>query len=416
MLRRPLRRAGPLLWALLPLCTAPLAAQHGGEGGISLGAQAIPLLTHATPVLHGESRTEGYLTQPMVMARAATPGGALELRGMLNLEGLTLADGELNAGIWGEGFVDRRHPHTYLHELMGVARLGRAGGVQGSLAAGRGFVPYGTDDPMARPLVKYPANHHYAQILERWVAAAAVRAGPVGVEGALFNGDEPEGPTGLGRPGRFGDSWAARLTLWPLAGVEVQGSHARVASPELPGGEGNDHHQWSASARWESPAGQYALAEWARSTDYDDGREGGSYHTLLAEAAAPLGPVRLAARLERTDRPEEERLLDPFRTASHAGAHLIGVTRWEIATVQLSAPLPPAGPLRAAPFLEVARLRARETIRPSFFEPARFYGAERMWSLSVGARLALGAGHGRAGRYGAALPPSPAAGPTHHQH
>ena len=29
-----------------------------------------------------------------------------------------MPDGELALGDWGEGFVDRRHPHTYLHELV----------------------------------------------------------------------------------------------------------------------------------------------------------------------------------------------------------------------------------------------------------------------------------------------------------
>ena len=83
---------------------------------------------------------------------------------------------------WGEGFIDRRHPHTYLHELMfsfddllgkvdGAARL--------SLAAGKGFAPFGTDDPMVRPVLRYPVNHHLAQILERAVAILGVSSGPV---------------------------------------------------------------------------------------------------------------------------------------------------------------------------------------------------------------------------------------------
>ena len=46
-----------------------------------------------------------------------------EALGILNLEGLTLSRGELDLGEWGEGFVDRRHPHTYLHELMAGVQL-----------------------------------------------------------------------------------------------------------------------------------------------------------------------------------------------------------------------------------------------------------------------------------------------------
>ena len=89
-----------------------------------------------------------------------------------NLEGWTLDRGELNAGVWGEGYVDRRHPHTFLHELILSATTSLAG-FDASLSAGRGFAPFGTDDPMVRPFVKYPANHHLAQILERWVAIGA---------------------------------------------------------------------------------------------------------------------------------------------------------------------------------------------------------------------------------------------------
>ena len=90
-----------------------------------------------------------------------------------------MPEGELAPGMWGEGFVDRRHPHTYLHELVLAADdlLGAAdGATRISLSAGKGFAPFGTDDPMVRPFLRYPVNHHLAQILERAVAIAA-RAG-----------------------------------------------------------------------------------------------------------------------------------------------------------------------------------------------------------------------------------------------
>ena len=51
-------------------------------------------------------------------------------------------------------------------------------------------------------------------LLERLVAIVAVRTGPLVLEGAVFNGDEPSSPTALGSPDRFGDSWSARAT-WP---------------------------------------------------------------------------------------------------------------------------------------------------------------------------------------------------------
>ena len=48
-----------------------------------------------------------------------------------------------------------------------------------SLTAGKGFAPFGTDDPMSRPVLRYPVNHHLAQILERAVAIGRSIAGAV---------------------------------------------------------------------------------------------------------------------------------------------------------------------------------------------------------------------------------------------
>lgn len=387
--------------ALAVIGLLALASAAPVSGQLSVSAHGIGLVTHASPAVGGESYTEAYVTQPMVLAAWRAGGGRVELSGILNLEGVTLAGGELNAGIWGEGFVDRRHPHTYLHELTATLRAGH-----GSLTAGRGFAPFGTDDPMARPFVKYPANHHLAQILERTVVIGALTAGPVTVEAAVFNGDEPTGPGDLPDLERFGDSWSGRATVRRGAGWEAQASHAYVVSPELPSGAGLDHRQWSASVRYEAvdhALRPYAMIEWARSTDVDDGRDGSSYATMLAEAAATRWGIRMAARLERTERPEEERLLDPFRTQPHVGGQPLGVTRWTIGSLGVSAAGLGVRGVSASPLLEVALLSAVEAVSPSFFVPAQFYGSERMWSLSAGIRLAWGPLHARMGRYGAAV-------------
>src|SRR5512147_633062 len=68
-------------------------------------AQAIGLLTDVSPAMNGHDLTEGYITQPVLMAMLG--GGAFAFQGTLDLEGVTLRRGELNAGIWGEGYVDR---------------------------------------------------------------------------------------------------------------------------------------------------------------------------------------------------------------------------------------------------------------------------------------------------------------------
>ena len=408
-------RAALLAGALVAGASAPAGAQaheHGGGSGWSLGAGAIPLATRAAPAMGGEVLTEAYLSQPVVAGHARLPGGWLALQGMLNLEGLTLRRGELNAGIWGEGYVDRRHPHTYLHEAVATATIVDRASVAASVSVGKGFAPFGTDDPMSRPFVKYPANHHLAQILERLVAIGALRAGPLLVEGGIFNGDEPRGPGDLASPERFGDSWSARASLLPLAGLEAQASYASVASPEFPAGSGLDHRKWSASARYEA-AGQregasYVLVEWARTDEYAGEERSFTFESWLAEAALRRGGAELAVRLESTLRPEEERLEDPFRTpVPHPDVHLLGVTRWRIATASLAAPALEGSGLRARPFVEVARARVEETLGSPVFDPAELYGSDRLWSLSLGARVQVGSPHGRMGRYGvAAVPPA----------
>src|SRR5207247_2478024 len=117
-------------------------------------------------------------------------GERLLLHAIADFEGGSIQYGQLATGAYGEGYYDRRHPHTYVHELMftGGDLLGRwDGDVVVSLSAGKGFAPFGTHDPMSRRPMLYPANHHLAQILERAVAVTAITAGKVTLEGGTFN-------------------------------------------------------------------------------------------------------------------------------------------------------------------------------------------------------------------------------------
>lgn len=370
-------------------------------------AQAVPVLTRTSPLAPSGSGWGAALSQPVVMAMATS--GAFRATATLNLEGATIPDGEATFGAWGEGFVDRRHPHTYAHELMlawtgRVAPLGQGGAV--SLAAGKGFVPFGTDDPMVRPLQRYPVNHHLAQILERWTAIAGVRTGAVAVEAALFNGDEPERPGQWPRVARFGDSWAARVTVAPLRGVELQGSHAEVRSPEHRPGAGTDQRKWSASGRLVRPIGPqsqlYALAEWARTTE-----AGGffRYGSLLGETSLTRGRVRLAYRFERTDRPEEERLPGaPTRSARpHLDNSILGASRLALHTVRAEWSVR-QGRMLAQPFLEATLGAIRPLPDAGVFDAQAFYGRTRVRTVSSGVRLTLGAPMWRMGRYGVVAP------------
>jgi hypothetical protein len=179
-----------------------------------------------------------------------------------------------------------------------------------------------------------------------------------------------------------------------------------VTSPELASGGGLDQRKWSVGARLERDRGtvRSALVEWARTYDLFGDIQTNHFSSFLAEGTAAVRTATVSARFENTTRPEEERLLDPFRfSRSPTDLAILGITRWQIASAAFSAPLP----LRAAdiaPFVEVTRARPREEISPSAFVPRDFYGASSIWSVSLGVRLGLGRMTHRMGRYGMAMP------------
>ena len=399
----------------------------------SLGAQAIGVVTVASPAYANRTFREGYLTQPMVMGMLSAANERITLHGMLDFEGITLRRGELDAGMHGEGYVDRRHPHTYLHELVASA-TGTVKRTRLSVAVGKGFVPFGTDDPMVRPFEKYPANHHIAQIVERLLATFAARRGPLLIEASRFNGDEPVSPSDWPNSSRLWDSWSARATVFPATGWELQGSHARVESPELDRGGGLNQRKWSVSLRYDDQAAQsgemgdmpmehdeamhaameasenststwrrYGLVEWGRSSDYEEDDDAFSFTTMLAEGEIGRGRVAAGLRLERTERPEEERLADPFRTLRPStDFSILGRTRWDMISARLSANAWKSRSVALTPFVEIGRQHVTELAKPSAFDPKSFYGSNTLWSYSVGLTISAGTIHHRSGAYGAA--------------
>lgn len=367
--------------------------------------QAIPIVTRADPTATRTALTEGYVTQPAAMGHVMW--NTFEALATLNLEGLTLKRGELTTGGYGEGYVDRRHPHAYVHELLAGVQ-GTRSNLGASLFAGRGFAPFGSDDPMVRPFEKYPVNHHLAQVLERVVAVGAVRAGPVIGEFGVFNGDEPTSPGASPNFSRFGDSWASRVTVLPLAGTELSASIAHVTSPEVRVGHGLDQHKASAVARFSrmsTDTWRYALLEWEQTNEMTRGITSTRLASILGETAYCRAGAIAAARVERTDRPEEEPLADPFRTPRPSlDLSNLGVSRWTTLTVALSSPALRTGWLSGRPFVEIARVHAAPGSPPGIFDPELRYGSSSMWMLTAGVRLRAGMMHGRMGRYGVAVP------------
>jgi hypothetical protein len=380
----------------------PLESQH--PISVQVAAHAVAALTEVDPVPGGDDLTELRLIQPALMVRAAGPA-RLSLLATFDLEGATMSEGELTAGAWGEGFIDRRHPHTYVHELLLTADdvLGSAdGSTRISLTAGKGFAPFGTDDPMSRPVLRYPVNHHLAQILERAIAITAIARGPLALELGLFNGDEPEEPDQWPRLDRFGDSWSARLTGRPVRGLELQASRAHVHSPENREGAGPDQEKWSLSGRWEGPvAGQpvYGLVEWARTSEAEGFFE---FSSFLAEGAWTGGRHRLYYRFERTERAEEERV-SRFRTLRpHQENSILGITRWTIHTAGWSPALVDQAGITVAPLVEFSYGQVAK-VGGGLFDVDQTYGQDSFWSWTLGVRLEYGGGPHRMGRYGAAL-------------
>lgn len=373
------------------------------EPPLRVTGQLIASWTRFDPVPFDSALAELRVVQPVVMLRAVT--GRLRFLATLNLEGATMEGGELGPGTWGEGFMDRRHPHTYAHELMIIAGTAPGSRWRAGIAAGKGFVPFGTDDPMSRPPLRYPVNHHFSQILERAVVQASGGTGPLTLELATFNGDEPENPSQWPNFERFGDSWSARLTAIPLPGLEVQGSYARVRSPEHREGAGSDQDKWSGSARWERSHGKtplYGLLEWAHTSELDGFF---AFDSWLFEGAVTLGRHQPYARLERTERPEEQRLVDPFRSQRpHTDNSILGITRWTVVTAgyRLEGP---GGRIRVWPIVEVSYANV-STVTGLTFDPVDFYGSSGLWAVSLGVRFDAGMLGHRMGRYGV-FPESP---------
>ncbi|MEI2721478.1 MAG: hypothetical protein V9E87_15380 [Gemmatimonadales bacterium] len=404
-----------------------VAALGGGalalpaQSGIRLTpmAHGVGVATSVDPIPGGGSLTEVRLVQPVLMGLLGAAGGRLQGTVTLNFESVTMPNGELTPGGWGEGFVDRRHPHTTVHELILATPdlLGTAArGTRFGLVAGKGFVPFGTDDPMVRPFLRYPVNHHLSQVLERAVVIGQVEHGPVTVEAALFNGDEPEHPSQwplLRLPDgqwRFGDSRAVRLTVRPLTGLELQGSAASVLSPEHRLAAGGRAEKASTSVRWKDAPSwgeRYLMAEWARTSELE-----GTFvfRTVLVEGSLRRARWSAGYRFESTDRPEEERLIDPFRSLRpHLENSILGIGRWTLHTVRLARELRnPALPFRATPFVEATFGRVTKQ-DAGIFNPVQLYGRNTVRQLSIGVVAGWGMRHHRMGRYGVL-----AAGTAHH--
>jgi len=381
-----------------------LMAPLGGGWRLLGMAQAFSMVTAVAP-RDGDSPihdTESYVTQPTAMVNVESPGSRLVLRGTLNLEALTQPQGEYNFGGWGEGYIDRRHPHTFLHEAMLSLNLWDFAGGAASISAGKGFAPYGTDDPMSRPVAKYPTNHHLSQLLERWTLNGAWLRDGWSVEAGVFGGQEPDGPWDLGNLSSFGNSFSARLArrfggTGTTAPWEASASYGNVAESH----EGTTHRTalWNAAVRHSWPhsfGGIYALAEASR----NDPDEGEGVWSVLAETQVRIARHRPYYRVEYATRPEYARQGEVDTPGFYRYDHdeePFGATRWLIQSLGYEFDLSGGG-VATRPFAEVQHHRVRS--ERSHVDPRLQFGDDSFWTLSAGFRLFFGGGPMRMGSYG----------------
>ena len=424
-------RAALMGAAALLFVSSPLQAQHEGHGAAPqdtlvhsthgdmwmwgpadgwrvMGmAQAFPIVTFGAPGATGSPLNDSafYLTQPAAMVNLESPGSRVVFRTTLNFEGITLEDGEFTFGGWGEGFLDKRHPHTLLHEMMLSLNLWDVAGGTASISAGKGFAPYGTDDPMARPELKYPTNHHLSQILERWTVNLVYLNRGWSAELGVFGGNEPDGAYDLSNIDSFGNSVSGRLArrwgagVGPMAEWEASASLGRVV--EAHHGEEEATTLWNVALRRAGTVGGnplYGLLEFSQSHP----EHGEGYFSALGEMQVTRGRHQPYARLEYATRPEYPRDGAPgspdFFLYDH-DAEALGSTRWMVANLGYNF-LAVRGPVSIRPFVNAQFHRVALESGPPSLEPLALFGEDQFWSFSFGARIFLGGDPMRMGSYG----------------
>jgi hypothetical protein len=383
-----------------------MVSLRGGWMAIGM-AQLFPTATIAIPADDGTplGRRGLYLTQPALMFNVESPGSGVSLRTTLNFEGITQPGGELTFGGWGEGFLDKRHPHTFLHEAMLSVSVWAGDGGGFSLSAGKGFAPYGTDDPMSRPVIKYPTNHHLSQILERWTLNAVYASPLWSVEVGVFGGNEPTGPWDFSNIESFANSWSARINrhfgagemgVWPW---ELSASFGRVKEDHGEGEPASVTRLFNAALRHEDDylVGRvYGLVEgsWSDPQDHD------GFFSVVGEAGLNRGIHKPYARVEYASRPEYMRDGSPDTPAFFRYDHAnepVGSTRW-LTVVAGYGVTATRLPFSARPYIETQWNRV--VADKGGIDPESLFGRSSLLSLSAGFRLFLGGEPMRMGSYG----------------
>ena len=301
----------------------PSLASAQSSPWIRLGANGVAALTAADPVPGGQSLAEVRLVQPAVMVHAGACSDRLRFLGHAQSRGRSrFADGELTPGAWGEGFIDRRHPHTYRPRADPRADdlLGRADGAtrlsldrREGVRAVRHRRP---DDPAGAPLPGQspPGPDPGAGGGDRGV----LRAGLIVSRPACSTATSPSSPdqwpqSSAGSATRGpGDSPAC-----PVRGLELQASYAHVHSPEHRPGAGTDQQKWSVSGRWDG-AGRARIRCTAWSSGPGPRRPRGS-SSSIASWPRVHGPRAVTVSITGSSEPSGRRRSAPWTRFARSG-------------------------------------------------------------------------------------------------
>jgi hypothetical protein len=245
----------------------------------------------------------------MLMGSRKFTNGTLTLTGMYSLDpALVGADGYRELFQAGEVFdgrplIDRQHPHDFFMQMSvswsadllapAHATLTLTGAPVGAPALGP--IPYmhrasSFDNPMT------PLTHHLfdSTHISFGVATAAITAGPVTLEGSVFNGREPDEHRWDFDFGRM-DSVSGRLWFRPTPEWAIQVSTGRLVSPEAL--EPGNIQRTTVTASWTRAAGAGLASITAgygrNSTTVDLPRNG-----AFVEGARHAGPYSLYGRIE----------------------------------------------------------------------------------------------------------------------
>ena len=289
--------------------TARLPAAEGPMRGAMIHAGGWMLMAHgyAWGVATGQGGPRGddmafVESMAMLMAdRDVSDRLHLQLRAMGSLEPAMGRRGYPNLfatgeTAYGEGLVDRQHPHDLFMELAARADY-RFGATTAFVYAGAvGEPALGPSAFMHRGSARYqplsPITHHWfdSTHITYGVVTAGVAAPRWQLEASAFKGREPDEE-------RWGfdklqlDSWSVRATWTPSPFVAVQASHGRLEQPEALHPD-EDEHRTTASIHY-ARAGLTTTLAWSRKD------RGPKLDAWLAEATYEVTPRHaLFARAE----------------------------------------------------------------------------------------------------------------------